>query len=94
MFHEGDGQDTIEDFGLTFLSYNSVTNSFEPSGRKVIQLRLNVADDTSDEAAFESLKIRQDGRDTVIGYGDAGDTITLLGTSVGTLTIDDFVFVA
>ena len=61
-----------------------------------IQIHLNIAAHTTDdenEAAFESLKIRQDGKDTVIGYGSAGDTITLKDVRVGEVTIDDFEFV-
>ncbi len=78
MFHEGDGQDRGVGFGY-----------WKSNSGDIIQLHLDLPDDTSDEAAFESLKIRQDGHDSVIGYGEAGDAITL----VGTLTIDDFDFV-
>ncbi len=104
VFHEGDGQDTIEDFGFGFSGSDGYLPTYEDhvaAEKKAlangwtdkIELHLNVSGDTSDEAAFESLKIRQDGRDTVIGYGNAGDTITLLDTSMGSLTIDDFDFV-
>ncbi len=87
VFEEGDGQDTIWLFGRI------ASGLSEFSVREVIQLHLSLPGDTSDEAAFESLNIRQDGDDTVIGYGDAGDTITLVNISMETLTIDDFDFV-
>ena len=79
VFYERGEKDTIVDF--------------ESSTNDVIQLHLNVPADTSDEAAFKALTIRQDGDDTVIGYGSKGDTITLEDVSATSLTVEDFDFV-
>ena len=43
---------------------------------------------------FDALDIKQDGNDVIVGYGDKGDTITLLWVSVDSLSADDFSFVA
>ena len=115
VFREGDGNDTIADFGFGF-GEDGDRSSFVPnSGRgltaggileggtylprtgdeaeDIIRLHLKAPADTSDQAAFETLEIRQDGSDTVIGYGNAGDTIMLNGIEADSLTIDDFDFV-
>ena len=77
QFSEGDGQDTVHDFG---------------TGDDIIELILGKPPGTSDEAAFESLDIRQNGADTVVGYGDGSDTVTLKGVDKDTVDIDDFDF--
>ncbi len=105
VFHEGDGQDTIKSFGFGFGGsdeYLPTYEDFEAAEKKalangwtdVIQLHLYAtADQISDQAAFESLDIRQDGDHTVIGYGGSGDTITLLDTDMASLSMDDFEFI-
>ena len=115
VFREGDGNDTIADFGFGF-GEDGDRSSFVPnSGRglteggileggtylprtgdeaeDIIRLHLKAPADTSDQAAFDTLEIRQDGSNTVIGYGNAGDTITLTGIEADSLTIDNFDFV-
>ena len=100
VFREGDGQDTIVNFGFGFSGSDGYfptpeerTAAENGARRDVIQLHLrNVWDDTSDETAFKALNIRQDGSDTVISYGSAGDTITLEKVKANSLTIEDFDF--
>ncbi len=105
VFREGDGNDTITGFGFGFSGSDEYLPSYEAfkaaeigARRDVIELHLNVppASDepsASDEAAFKTLQIRQVGSDTVISYGDEGDTVTLKDVSASTLTIEDFDFV-
>ena len=73
------------------LEIDSALLALENRATDKIQLHLDVAADTTDEAAFRLLNIQQQGNDTVIGYGNAGDMITLKGVSE--VTIDDFDFV-
>ena len=107
VFREGDGHDIIDDFGFGWSGSDDYLPTYEArQAAKAkalengwvdkIQIHLNIAAhtmDDEDEAAFESLKIRKDGKDTVIGYGSEGDTITLKDVRVGEVTIDDFEFV-
>ncbi len=88
------GQGLSEDVIERYMAYFAERESSRAlQNDDVIQLHLNVPADTSDEAAFEALTIRQDGDDTVIGYGSEGDTITLEGVSAISLGIEDFDFV-
>ena len=86
LVEQGLSEDAIERYVAERESSRTVSND-------VIKLHLKVPADTSDEAAFEALTIRQDGDDTVIGYGSKGDTITLEDVSAPSLTMDDFDFV-
>ncbi len=107
VFREGDGQDTILDFGInrgvnlngsdehhpSDEHFQSAKEKAAANGGGVIQLYLNAPAGTSDEAAFKALNIRQDGADAVIDYGNEGDTITLKGWNADLVDIDDFDFV-
>ncbi len=83
VFREGDGHDTLKRFG--FVGW---TDDKEDS----IELHLNLPTSTTEAAAFASLQIEAQGDDTVIRYGEAGDTITLEDLWISP-TLDDFDFV-
>ncbi len=85
VFREGDGHDTIKGFGHGHSERNGSLD--------VIELHLKIPAGTTDEAAFETLNISRDGKNTVIAYGGDGDTITLKGVRPNNVTIDDFDFV-
>ncbi len=106
VFREGDGNDVINDFGFGFSGSSDYLPTYEAflaareSGRgDIIQLHLDgpapLFDDPDllDEDAFGKLRISQKGKDTVVGYGDEGDTITLKDFNAGDLTVDDFDFI-
>ena len=104
VFREGDGHDTIAYFGFGWAGEDEYHPTYEGfmAAREiairnghvdVIQLHLNLPTGTSDEDAFDTLEIRKDGRNTVIEYGNAGDTITLEKVSPDSVTVDDFDFV-
>ncbi len=78
VFRAGDGNDTITNFG-----YGSGGLRYEFGGGDKIQINGVVG-------GFGGLDIRQDGDDAIIGYGDAGDTITLLNVLASSLASDDF----
>ncbi len=105
VFREGDGHDTIENFGFgwsgnypgkstTLRSERRARKAAEANGEvDVIELHLKLPATTTAAAAFAGLQIEGQGADTVIGYGAGDDTITLEDVAPSSLTLDDFDFV-
>ncbi len=107
VFREGDGHDTIVDFGFGYGGSDSddiVGLKSERRARKAakangevdrIELHLNLPATTTEPEAFAGLRIKAREDTTVIRYGEAGDTITLEYESkkMSPLTLDDFDFV-
>ncbi len=85
VFREGDGHDTIEDFGFAGRHSDKEDS---------IELHLNLPTSTTEAVAFAGLQIEAQGDGAVIRYGAGDDTITLDDLWwVGYPTLDDFDFV-
>ncbi len=104
VFREGDGHDTIEDFGFGWSGSDKYLPIYEPRGSArakalangdtdILEIHLNVPASTSEAAAFAGLQIEVQGGDTVIRYGAGSDTITLEDVQANSLALADFDFV-
>ncbi len=97
VFREGDGHDTIEDFGFGWSGSDGYFLTLESREAAEVQARANGALDSIEIhlklPAAMLVQIKAQGEDTVIRYGAGDDTITLEGVGTSSLTLDDFDFV-